>query len=295
MNYYKELKNIIADGEIKVAVKEYSKNRITLETYYNAGKVLSEAGKAYGTNIIGEYSVRLEHDLGKKYSISTLKFMRQFYEFQKGQRVAGFLSISHYQVLLPLKDQNRIDYYIKLVISQNLTRDELRERIKNKEYERLSSDAKNKITNKQKLEIEDNIKNPIVIYNKSNVETIKLSEKILKELILENISSFLKELGNGYSFIDSEYKIKIGSEYNYIDLLLFNIEYNSYVVIELKVTKLRKEHIGQIEVYMNYVDKNIKKEHHNKTIGLILVKKGNEFILEYSSDERIKVREYLII
>lgn len=82
----------------------------------------------------------------------------------------------------------------------------------------------------------------------------------------------MKELGNNFSFIDSEYKIKLGDRYNYIDLLLFNIEFNCYVVIELKVTELKKEHIGQIQVYMNYIDNNLKRINQDKTIGIIIFK-----------------------
>ena len=116
-----------------------------------------------------------------------------------------------------------------------------------------------------------------------------------KKLILEDISSFMKELGNGFSFIDSEYKIKLGDRYNYIDLLLFNIEFNCYVVVELKVCELRKEYIGQIEVYMNYIDRNIKKISHDKTIGIIICKKNNKYVIEYCSDNRIISREYILV
>lgn len=122
-----------------------------------------------------------------------------------------------------------------------------------------------------------------------------ISEKVLNKLIIENISEFMKQLGIGYSFIDSEYKIRIGDNYNYIDLLLFNYIYNCFVVIELKITKLKKEHIGQIQVYMNYIDKNVKSMYQNNTIGIILVKKDNEFIIEYSSDDRIISRKYEIV
>ena len=101
------------------------------------------------------------------------------------------------------------------------------------------------------------------------------------------MSGFLKGLGNGFSFIDNEYKIKIGNNYNYIDLLLYNITYNCYIVIELKVTELKKEHIGQIETYMNYIDKNLKTINQDKTIGIIITKKDNKFIMEYCSDKRI--------
>ena len=105
----------------------------------------------------------------------------------------------------------------------------------------------------------------------------------------------MKELGNGYAYIDSEYKIKIGNNYNYIDLLLYNIEYNCYVIIELKVTELKKEHIGQIETYMNYIDKNLKTINQDKTIGIIICKKDNKFIMEYCSDERIYRTTYELV
>ncbi len=162
---------------------------------------------------------------------------------------------------------------------------ELRNKIKNKEYERLDDKTKNKLITKEKTKINDFIKNPILIKNSYNYE--KISESILKKLILEDLENFLTELGDGFAFIKNEYKIKIGGDYNYIDLLLFNIKFNCYVVVESKVTALKKEHIGQIQVYMNYIDKNIKSIYQDKTIGIIICKKGNSFVLEYSSDERI--------
>ena len=123
----------------------------------------------------------------------------------------------------------------------------------------------------------------------------EISEKILQKLILEDISSFMKELGNGFSFIGNEYKIKLGNNYNYIDLLLFNYEYNCFVVVELKVTELKKEHIGQIQVYMNYIDNNLRKISQDKTIGIIICKKENKYIIEYCSDNRIIAREYELV
>ncbi len=105
----------------------------------------------------------------------------------------------------------------------------------------------------------------------------------------------MNELGNSFCFVGSEYKIKIGNRYNYIDLLLFNIEYNCYVVIELKVTELKKEHVGQIQVYMNYIDNNLKKLSQDSTIGIIICKKDNNYIIEYCSDDRIIAREYSLV
>lgn len=152
---------------------------------------------------------------------------------------------------------------------------------------------KQKLIEHKETKVEDLIKNPIVIRNSFNYEII--SEKMLQKLILEDIPFFLRELGNSFCFISNEYKIKMGNTYNYIDLLLYNIEFNCYVVVELKVTELKKEHIGQIEVYMNYIDKNLKTPMQNKTIGIIICKKDNRFIIEYCSDERITVRKYELI
>ena len=292
MNYYDEIKKELVNNEIYKRVKDYSKNRHDLSTYYNVGKLLSEAGKSYGDGIIKEYSKRLTNELGKGYGISTLKNMRKYYILSKSQALPGLLTWSHYCELFSIKNIDEIRYYIDISISQNLSRNELRNRIKSKEYERLDSKTKEKLINKEDTLVSDFIKDPIIINNCLNY--IEISEKALKELILNDLENFLNQLGNGFSFIGSEYKIKIGNTYNYIDILLYNIEFNCYVIVELKVTELRKEHIGQIEIYMNYIDKNIKRIDMSNTIGLIISKYKNEYIIEYSSDSRIKVTTYLI-
>ena len=298
MNYYNEIKEIFINNELTKKVKDYSKNKSDLDSYYNVGKLLIEAqgGEArakYGDNIIKEYSKKLTKELGKGYSERNLKNMRKFYLFQKGQPLVAELSWSHYVILLSLKDNNKINYYIEQVKIYNLSKRELINRIKSKEYERLDDVTKNKLIHNENTNISDFVKNPILINNKLNVTDIK--ENILKKLILEDLPSFMKELGDGFCFIDSEYKIKVGNNYNYIDLLLFNYIYNCFVVTELKVTELKKEHIGQVQVYMNYIDKHVKKEYHNKTIGIIIVKKDNKYIIEYSSDARIISREYELV
>ena len=203
------------------------------------------------------------------------------------------MSWSHYLELLPLGDIDKINYYIKVIEKQSLTIRELRKIIKNNEYERLDENTKSKLISKEETKVYDYVKNPIIINNKNNYEI--LSEKMLQKLILEDISSFLKELGNGFTFIENEYKIKLGNTYNYLDLLLFNYEYNCFVVIELKVTELKKEHIGQIYVYMNYIDDNLRKINQDKTIGIIICKKDNKFVMEYCSDDRIISRTYKLM
>ena len=297
MNYYNEIKNKLIDNEVYKKVKDYSKNRSDLNTYYEVGKLLYEAGNKYGEGVINNYSEKLTTEVGKKYNKRTLFRMKQFYNLVEGQKVSTVstqLSWSHYCELLSIGNVNEINYYINITEKYNLSIRELRERIKSKEYQRLDNNTKLKLINKEELDIKDNIKNPIVIHNKNNPDKENISEKILKNLILEDLDNFLKELGSGFCYIENEYKIKIGSTYNYIDLLLFNIKYNCYVVIELKVCELKKEHIGQIEVYMNYIDKNIKSINHDKTIGIIISKRDNHYYIEYSSDKRILTREYIL-
>ncbi len=299
MNYYKEIKEQLINNEVYKRVKDYSKNRNELETYYNVGKLIIEAqgGETrakYGDNLIKEYSKKLTIELGKGYTVSSLKRMRQFFILkQKGATVSHQLTWSHYVELLKFDDINQINYYMDISVKQKLGVRELRYKIKNKEYERLSLETKNKLSRKEEMTVNDFIKNPILIRNSYNYE--KLTEKTLKQLILEDLDNFLSELGEGFTYIKNEYKIKIGNRNNYIDLLLYNIKYNCYVVIELKVTELKKEYIGQIETYMNYVDKNIKSISQDKTIGIIICKKDNEFIMEYVSDDRIYNTMYNLV
>ena len=284
MNYYNQIKEELINNEIYKKVKDYSKNRNDLTTYYNVGKILSEAGKHYGEGIIKKYSEKLIIDVGRKYNERTLRRIRQFYLiFSVGKRspLATNLSWSHFQELLSIKNKNERDYYIKITEEQTLSKRELREKIKNKEYERLPEDTKLKLMKNEDSMIKGFIKNPIILKNKYDMEEI--SEKMLKQLILEDIDNFLKELGDGFSYIGNEYKIKLGERYNFIDLLLFNYIYNCFIVIELKVTELKAEYIGQIQKYMDYIDKNVKRVEQNETIGIIIVKKDNKFIMEYCS------------
>ena len=224
-----------------------------------------------------------------------LKNIRQFYLItQKSPTLSDQLTWSHYVEILRVKEIAFINYYIKIIEEQNLSVRELRKKINNQEYERLDEDTKNKlISNNHKSEIKDFIKHPIIIQNKYHHEEI--TEKILKQLILEDLQKFMKELGDGFSFIGNEHKIKIGDRYNFIDLLLFNYIYNCFIVIELKVTELKKEHIVQIQTYMNYIDKNLKTINQDKTIGIIICKKDNHFIMEYCSDERIYRTTYELV
>ena len=294
MNYYNEIKSELLNNEVNRKVKNYSINKSDLNAYYNVGRMLSEAGNHYGEGIIEEYSKRLTYELGKGYSKRNLWLMLKFYELnEKVQTLSAQLSWSHYCELLSFENTDKINYYIELVKNNNLSVRQLRERIKSNEYERLPESTKNKSVEQKESDIVDFIKNPILIKN-SNKYYI-FSEKVLQKLILEDIENFLEELGIGFTFIKSEYPIKLGNRYNYIDLLLYNIKYRCYVVVELKITELKKEHTGQIMTYMNYIDKNIKTIEENDTVGIIICKQDNEYVIKYCSDNRIIARKYELL
>ena len=295
MHYYDEIKKELVNNEINRNIKNYSINRSDLNSYYNVGKMLNEAGKHYGEGIIKEYSKKLKIDLNKNYSVRLLYRMLKYYNFVSEVKVptlSAKLSWSHYDEILRFDDISKISYYIKISEKQNLSIRQLRNRIKSNEYERLDDITREKLIKNEKVQIGDYIKNPLLIRSDSiNI----VSEKALKYTILENITDFMKELGEGYSFIDSEYKISDYGINNYIDLLFYNYIFNCFVVVELKVTELKKEHVGQIQIYMNYVDLNLKGVNQNNTIGIIVCKSGNDFIMHYCNNKNIYQTTYLTL
>ena len=296
MNYYEEIKNKIIDNKIYCKVKDYSKERNTVTTYFEIGRLITEAGGKYGDNLIEEYSKKLVVEVGKKYNIKTLYKMKQLYKVFSDEKVAPLvrqLSWSNCLQLLPIKNYDKINYYANQCIKYNLSKRQLEEKIKSKEYERLSESAKSKFVANEEPLLPDLVKNPILIKNTNKYTEI--SEKVLQQIILEDIKNFMQELGSGFSFVSNEYPIKLGDKYNYIDLLLYNYKYKCFVVIELKITKLKKEHTGQIQNYMNYIDKNIKEIDDNNTVGIIICKKDDHFVIDYCSDKRIISREFELV
>ena len=296
MNYYNEIKEKLIKSEVYDKAKEYSKDKHKVSVYFETGKLLSEAGKEYGKNIIKQYSEKLMIEVGKKYKVSNLYKMRKFYEVFSNEKLYPLgtkLCWSHYRELLTIKNIDEIIYYIYICEKNNLSRRQLQERIKNREYSRLSNETKLKLIESEELKVNDLVPNPIII--KSDLLKEEITEYVLKQVILNNIDYFLRQLGIGFTYVGNEYKIKLGDRYNYIDLLLYNIKYKCYAVVELKVTELKKEHTGQIMTYMNYIDKSIKTIEENKTVGIIICKRDNKYVIEFCSDDRIIAREYELV
>lgn len=290
-NYLENIRSYIISEQARTIVRDYSANKSKLETNYNIGKELSKAGKHYGEGIVKKYAKELTKEFGKGYGITELRKMRAFYYIaQKCAPLGRVLTWSHYKLLLPLKNLDEIKFYIDLTIRDNLSKRALAERIKSNEYGRLAPETKQKLKEEKEVNQSEMVPSNIVI--PSNKLEEKLTEKVLENLIIDNISEVMGQLGEGYCFIKKQYKLNIGNNKNYIDILLFNIKYNNYVVVEIKAREFRKEDIGQIKLYMNYIDKEVKNITQNKTMGIIITKEVNEFVIRYIKEDNIAISTF---
>ena len=290
-NYLENIRGYIISEQARTIVRNYNANKSKLETYYKIGKELAEAGKHYGEGIIKKYSIDLTKEFGKTYGFTNLNYMRQFYNFdlsfQNFHTLCGNLTWSHFKLLLPLDNVSEINYYVNITIRNNLSVRSLAERIKSNEYSRLPLETKIKLKESKEVNEKDMVPSKVLI--PSNKLKEELTEKVLENLIIDNISYVMEQLGEGYCFIKNQYKINIGSNKNYIDILLFNYKFNNFVVIEIKAREFRKEDIGQILLYMNYIDKEVKSITQNKTMGIIITKEVNEFVVRYVNHDNIAI------
>ena len=301
MNYYKEIKNLIEEKEVNDKFRYLESNKETIKTYYEIGRLLTNAQggeeKAkYGDGLIKKWSEKLTKEYGNGYSEKNLKRMRKFYIYFKNEKRSTLLtqlSWSHWNYILSLKNENERNYYINRCIQNNLSVRGLINEIKTKSFDRLSyADKKNikLITDKEiSLDIKDMIHDPILINIDDNE---KISEKVLKKYILKELEHFFLELGTGFTFVGSEYKLSYNGKNYYADLILFNYKLNRFIVCELKLNDLNAKDIGQTLNYMKIIDKTMKQDNHNKTIGIIVSRKNNKFIIEYVSDLDIFLTTY---
>ena len=292
-NYLENIKSEIITGNAKVVAKNYQINNVKLTMNYNIGKELAEAGKHYGEGIVKKYAKELTKEFGKGYTFTELTRMYNFYILvQKVGPVAQQLTWSHYVKLLPLKNIEEIKYYIHITKRDNLSKRALAERIRSNEYGRLSDGAKVGLQNKEEIFLIQSVPSPIVLTPNKSYEVY--TEKILQEIIFENIEDFMHQLVGGYAFIGREYKLNIGDKKNYIDYLFYNVIDSRYCVVEIKAREYRKSDYGQIKTYMNYIDEHLKTITQNSTIGIIITKSVNKFEAHYVKDNQVTIVEFKI-
>ena len=298
-DYKKELIKLVEKTEINKGYHDYFKNKDLVNNYFEIGKLLIEAQggeehDTYGNKLIKTWSVELTEKFGKGYDASNLRRFRQFYsEFKMCGPLGHILTWTNIRLLLPIKNVNKRNYYINMCIKRNLSKRELEKEIKNNSFERLSLADKENIKlisdKNEALTIKDTLKDPVLITINEDLDNV--SEEKLAKIIIKELEIFLLELGCGYTYAGKE--VRMGE--SYCDLLFFNTEFLCYVVIELKIRKIKKEDIGQLEYYINYVDENMKKESFNPTIGVLVAKERNYLVMKYCTNKNIYKTTYKII
>ena len=302
MNYYEQVENLIKNNEINKKVRALQDNSETLLTYWNVGKLIVEAQGGekrakYGDGLIKEWGNKLSEKYGKGYNSRNLERMRKLYIlYPISSSLRSELTWTHYRTILSIKNENERKYYINQILLNNLSSRELQKEIKNKSFDRLSYADKENIEiisdMNSSLSIEDMIKDPIIL--KSDIDTKEINEKVIHKYIISLLEDKFLELGTGFALVGHEYKIVISNNTYHIDLLFFNIRLNSYIVVEVKTRALKPQDIGQLEFYVGYVENNLKDNNQNKTIGVLIVKKKNKYVIEYTTSPDIYVTTYML-
>ena len=304
IEYYDQIKNIIENYEVNKKVRFMQDNHEKLLMNWTIGKLLVEAQGGmnrakYGDGLIKKWAIKLKANFGNNYSKRNLMLYRKFYLlYPKVNALRTQLNWTHYRILLSIKNENARNYYINQIILNNLSTRELEDVIRSRTYERLSYTDKDNIKlitdiNNTNLTIEDMIKDPILVKVDSKID--KLDEKALHKYLISMLESRFLELGTGFTLAGHEYKCMIDNHTYKIDLLFFNVNLNCYVVVELKTREYNPKDIGQLQFYVDYINKNVKLENHNQTIGLLIVKKKDKYVIEYVTSEDIYVTTYKLM
>ena len=300
MNNYEEVETLVKKVEIGKAIKERQANNEITEAYWNIGKLIIDAqgGKEkskYGDKLLKEWSEKLSKEYGKGYDYTNLSRFRQLYlYFPIIGPVGQQLNWTIIRTILPIKDENKRNYYINLCIKNNLSKRELIKEIKSNSFERLEhkTDKVDIITSAIVPAIIENFKNPILLnLNGNKVE----NGKDLEKLIYSQLSYVFMQLGNDFTWVGNQYKISDGNKNYYIDMLLYNVNYNCYVVVEIKCRSLKKEDKGQTEFYMTLVDKYKKRANNNPTIGIIITREQDKFVANFVKSEKLVPLTYELV
>lgn len=288
---FSDIKELVINSRNKVY---RTVNQEMLNLHWNIGKMIStiqgcSKRAAYGERVLNELSRRLTAEFGKGFSVQNLRNMRQFYRlFQIRQTVSSELSWSHYVEIIRIDDELKRNFYIQECINSNWSVRELERQINSLLYERLAlSSDKDKVLELSKkgkviTNPKDIIKDPFVLEFLDIKENTYYLENDLEKNILKHIREFLLELGKGFSFVGNQVRITLDNEHYYPDLVFYNRILRCFVIIDLKIGKVSHQDIGQMQMYVNYYDRNIKQDNENATIGILLSTNKNETIVKYT-------------
>ena len=292
---YDQIRRVLLEAQSSVS---RAVNMAMVHAYFEIGRLIVEDeqhGKAraeYGEETLKMLSERLAAEFGRGFSMRNLRNMRTFYlTFRNRQTLSARLSWSHYTLLMRLDDEQARDFYIKEAESENWSVRELDRQINSLLFERLAL-SRDRVQIKalaeqgQILESpRDAIKDPCILEFLGLPEQTAYSEKDLETALLNNLQSFLLELGKGFAFVARQKRITLDAEHFYIDLAFYNRLLRCFVLIDLKIGKLTHRDLGQMQMYVNFYDREVKTDDENSTIGIILCRDKKETIARYTLPE----------
>ena len=272
-------------------------NKAMVHTYWDIGQMIVEEEQAgekravYGQQQLKELSLRLTQDLGKGFSVSNLKNMRQFYlMYPNRHAVRSELSWTHYRALMRIDNPKAREWYANETVNENWSSRALERQIGTLYYERLLSsreivsvevEAKQK-TSALALNPKDYLRDPYVL-DFLNLPSSSLLESELEQALIENLQNFLlNELGKGFAFVERQQRISTPDGDYYIDLVFYNFHLKCFLLIDLKMNKLTHQDVGQMDMYVRMYEEQKRREDDNPTIGLILCSQSNETVVKYS-------------
>lgn len=273
-------------------------NNILVQTYWEIGRIIVEDEQdhseraEYGRELLKDLSKRLTKEFGRGFSVSNLQFMRRFFqEYEIQQTVSVKLTWSHYCELLSISDEKKRSFYEKESINANWSVRELKRQIKTSLFERLllSSGEENKekvldlaLKGNEINKPSDLVKDPYVFEFLGLPEEKPMMESDLEKALIDHIEKFLLELGKGFMYVGSQQRVTLGNTHYYVDMVFYNKILRSYVLIELKTSKLMPEAVGQINMYLNYYKSEVNDEMDNQPIGIILCTDKDGVQAEYA-------------
>ncbi|MFH1540844.1 MAG: PDDEXK nuclease domain-containing protein [Elusimicrobiota bacterium] len=302
---YKKIKTILDEARNKIY---RAVNFTIVEAYWNIGHLIVEEeqkGKrraVYGKELIEKLSKKLTNDFGKGFDATNVWNMRKFYMmFPILDALRQELTWTHYRLLMRVNDTNARAFYIKEAIAGNWSTRQLDRQIDSLLFERisLSKDKKGVLKLAQKGHIiekpEDAVKDPYILEFLGIPEKHQFNETQIEQALIEHLQEFILELGKGFTFVARQKRITVENEHFYIDLVFYNYILKCFVIIDLKVGKLKHQDIGQMDFYVRYFEKEVKQQDDNPTIGLILCSDKNRTMVKYtllSESKRIFASKY---
>lgn len=289
---YNDIKNVIT----KARQQTYSAiNTAMVHTYWNIGRIIvfneqnGNERAEYGNFLIKMLSMKLTAEFGKGFDERNLWYIRSFYlAFPILNALRSELSWTHYRSLLRVENATAREFYLKEAIQNRWSTRELDRQINSMLYERLVvSPGKESVSSLEKnnqvtMEPQDIIKDPYILEFLNLKENKNFLEKDLEDALIDKLQNFMLELGKGFSFISRQQRITVDYEHFYIDLVFYNFILKCFVIIDLKVGKLTHQDIGQMDFYVRYFEKEVKREDDNSTIGIILCAEKNEAMVKYT-------------